>query len=278
MGLSLYDTMSREKRVFEPADPKRVTMYVCGPTVYNHAHIGNFRAAVVFDLLYRVLRHQFGADHVVYARNFTDIDDKIIKASNETGQAISEITKKYADIYKQETAAFGVLAPTLEPRATGHIGEMISLVERLVADGFAYEAEGHVLFAVDRYKDYGKLSNVNRDEMLAGARVEVAPYKESPADFVLWKPSKAEEPGWESPWGRGRPGWHLECSAMIEKSLGQTIDIHGGGQDLRFPHHENEIAQSACAHNGAPLARFWVHNGFLKMGSDKMSKSLGNVV
>lgn len=238
MGLSLYDTMSREKRVFEPADPKRVTMYVCGPTVYNHAHIGNFRAAVVFDLLYRVLRHQFGADHVVYARNFTDIDDKIIKASNETGQAISEITKKYADIYKQETAAFGVLAPTLEPRATGHIGEMISLVERLVADGFAYEAEGHVLFAVDRYKDYGKLSNVNRDEMLAGARVEVAPYKESPADFVLWKPSKAEEPGWESPWGRGRPGWHLECSAMIEKTLGETIDIHGGGQDLRFPHHE----------------------------------------
>ncbi|MCA8896675.1 MAG: cysteine--tRNA ligase [Amphiplicatus sp.] len=278
MGLSLYDTMSREKRVFEPADPKRVTMYVCGPTVYNHAHIGNFRAAVVFDLLYRVLRHQFGADHVVYARNFTDIDDKIIKASNETGQAISEITKKYADIYKQETAAFGVLAPTLEPRATGHIGEMISLVERLVADGFAYEAEGHVLFAVDRYKDYGKLSNVNRDEMLAGARVEVAPYKESPADFVLWKPSKAEEPGWESPWGRGRPGWHLECSAMIEKTLGETIDIHGGGQDLRFPHHENEIAQSACAHHGAPLARFWVHNGFLKMGSDKMSKSLGNVV
>ncbi len=278
MALALYDTMAREKRGFSPADPKRVTMYVCGPTVYNHAHIGNFRAAVVFDLLFRVLRHHYGAEHVVYARNITDVDDKIIKASKETGEAIGAITKKYAGIYREETAALGVLPPTLEPVATGHIAEMIALVETLLAEGFAYAAEGHVLFAVGKFEDYGRLSNVDREEMLAGARVEVAPYKENPADFVLWKPSKADEPGWESPWGRGRPGWHLECSAMIEKALGTTIDIHGGGQDLRFPHHENEIAQSSCAHKGAPLARVWLHNGFLRMGADKMSKSLGNIV
>ncbi|MEE2690471.1 MAG: cysteine--tRNA ligase [Pseudomonadota bacterium] len=278
MALALYDTMTREKRAFVPADPSRVTMYVCGPTVYNHAHIGNFRAAVVFDLLFRLLRHHYGAAHVVYARNITDIDDKIIKASRDAGAPIAEITSKYARIYREETAAFGVLPPTLEPAATGHIGEMTALIERLVAGGFAYAAEGHVLFAVDRFDGYGRLSNVDRDEMLAGARVEVAPYKENPADFVLWKPSRDDEPGWDSPWGRGRPGWHLECSAMIEKALGETIDIHGGGQDLRFPHHENEIAQSACAHGGAPLARYWLHNGFLRMGADKMSKSLGNVV
>jgi len=277
MALALYDTMRREKRDFVPADPKRVTMYVCGPTVYNHAHIGNFRAAIVFDLLFRVLRHHYGAEHVVYARNVTDIDDKIIKASAETGAPIGEITAKYAKIYREETQAFGNLAPTLEPAATGHIGEMTALIEKLVEGGFAYAAEGHVLFAVARYAEYGRLSNVDRDEMLAGARVEVAPYKENPADFVLWKPSKDDEPGWDSPWGRGRPGWHVECSAMIEKAFGPTIDIHGGGQDLRFPHHENEIAQSVCAH-GAPLARYWLHNGFLRMGADKMSKSLGNVV
>ena len=278
MPLELYDTMARAKRLFEPADPTRVTMYVCGPTVYSHAHIGNFRAAVVFDLLFRLLRHHYGADHVVYARNITDIDDKIIKASKETGEAIGAITGKYASIYREETAAVGVLPPTLEPSATGHIGEMVALVEKLLAEGHAYEAQGHVLFAVDRYKDYGRLSNVDRDEMLAGARVEVAPYKENPADFVLWKPSKGDEPAWKSPWGKGRPGWHLECSAMIETTLGATIDIHGGGQDLKFPHHENEIAQSACAHEGAPLARYWLHNGFLRMGADKMSKSLGNIV
>ncbi|MGE0408500.1 MAG: cysteine--tRNA ligase [Amphiplicatus sp.] len=277
MALELYDAMAREKRPFAPADPKRVTMYVCGPTVYAHAHIGNFRAAVVFDLLFRLLRHHYGEAHVVYARNVTDIDDKIIKAAAETGEAIAAITKKYAAVYREETAAFGVLAPTLEPAATAHIGEMIALVEKLLADNFAYVADGHVLFAVDRYKAYGRLSNVDRDEMLAGARVEVAPYKENPADFVLWKPSKAGEPGWTSPWGVGRPGWHLECSAMIEKTLGITIDIHGGGQDLRFPHHENEIAQSICAHK-APLARYWLHNGFLRLGADKMSKSIGNVV
>ncbi|MEL7492259.1 MAG: cysteine--tRNA ligase [Pseudomonadota bacterium] len=278
MALTLFDTMEGEKRAFTPADPARVTMYVCGPTVYNHAHIGNFRAAIVFDLLYRVLRHAYGPDHVVYARNFTDVDDKIIKAAADAGEPIEAITKKFTQIYREETVALGALTPTLEPTATGHIAEMISLTETLIADGAAYEAQDHVLFSIENYENYGRLSRVDRDEMIAGARVEVAPYKKNPADFVLWKPSAQGEPGWESPWGRGRPGWHLECSAMIEKNLGRTIDIHGGGQDLRFPHHENEIAQSACAHEGAPLARYWVHNGFLRMGSDKMSKSLGNIV
>ncbi len=278
MPLSLYDTMAREKRVFEPADPDRVTMYVCGPTVYNYAHIGNARAAVVFDLLYRVLRRRYGDAHVVYARNVTDIDDKIIKAAQETGAPIAAITKKFAQIYRDDMAALGALPPSLEPAATDHIAPMIAMIEGLVENGAAYAAEGHVLFAVDRFVDYGKLSGADRDEMIAGARVEVAPYKKNPADFVLWKPSKDSEPGWDSPWGRGRPGWHLECSVMIESEFGNTVDIHGGGQDLRFPHHENEIAQSACAHDGAPLARYWVHNGFLRMGSDKMSKSLGNVV
>lgn len=278
MTFKLYDSMSREKRVFKPQDPSRVTLYVCGPTVYNYAHIGNARAAVVFDLLYRLLRRRFGEAHVVYARNITDIDDKIIKAARETGETIEAITEKFARIYREDMSALCVLTPDLEPAATGHIVEMTTMVERLVAAGAAYEAEGHVLFSVDSFSDYGKLSGVDREEMLAGARVEVAPYKKNPADFVLWKPSGDDEPGWASPWGRGRPGWHLECSAMIEKRLGETIDIHGGGQDLRFPHHENEIAQSACVHGGAPLARFWMHNGFLCMGSDKMSKSLGNIV
>lgn len=278
MALTIYDSMAREKRVFEPADPARVTMYVCGPTVYSYAHIGNARSAVAFDLLYRVLRAHYGADHVVYARNITDIDDKIIKAAAETGEPIDAITKKFADIYRADMGALGVIRPGLEPKATGHVAPMIAMMERLIEKGAAYAAEGHVLFSVDAYADYGKLSGADRDEMIAGARVEVAPYKKSPADFVLWKPSKEGEPGWESPWGRGRPGWHLECSVMIESELGQTIDIHGGGQDLRFPHHENEIAQSACAHDGAPLARYWMHNGFLRMGADKMSKSLGNIV
>ena len=275
--LQLYDSLAREKRLFVPRDPARVTMYVCGPTVYNHAHIGNFRAAVVFDLLFRLLRRRYGDAAVVYARNFTDIDDKIIKASREQNAPIDAITEKYARIYDEELAAFNCLAPTLKPRATGHIAEMIALTERLIAQGFAYAADGHALFSVGKFADYGKLSGADAEERLAGARVEIAPYKENAADFVLWKPSAAEEPGWESPWGRGRPGWHLECSAMIEKALGTTIDIHGGGQDLKFPHHENEIAQSECAHAGAPLARTWLHNGFLKMGADKMSKSLGNV-
>ncbi len=278
MALTLYDTMAREKRVFEPADPKRVTFYACGPTVYNYAHIGNARAFVVFDLLYRLLRLRYGADHVVYARNLTDIDDKIIKAAKEAGEPLNAITEKFTKFFHDDMAALGALPPVIEPTATGHIAQMIAMIERLIGEGAAYEGDGHVLFAVDKYADYGKLSGVNRDEMIAGARVEVAPYKKDPADFVLWKPSKDDEPGWASPWGRGRPGWHLECSAMIESELGQTIDIHGGGQDLRFPHHENEIAQSVCAHHGAPLARYWVHNGFLRMGTDKMSKSLGNIV
>ncbi|MEO1135016.1 MAG: cysteine--tRNA ligase [Pseudomonadota bacterium] len=278
MPLMIYDSMAREKRVFEPADPKRVTLYVCGPTVYSYAHIGNARSAVAFDLLFRVLRARYGADHVVYARNITDIDDKIIKAAQETGAPIAEITEKFADIYRADMGALGVIRPTLEPQATTHVAPMIAMIERLIAAGAAYEAEGHVLFAVDQFSDYGRLSGVERDEMIAGARVEVAPYKKSPADFVLWKPSADHEPGWDSPWGRGRPGWHLECSVMIKSELGETIDIHGGGQDLRFPHHENEIAQSACAHKGAVLARYWMHNGFLRMGADKMSKSLGNIV
>jgi cysteinyl-tRNA synthetase len=277
MALQLYDSLARAQRDFVPQDPKRVTMYACGPTVYNHAHIGNFRAGVVFDLLFRLLRRRYGAAHVVYARNFTDIDDKIIAAAAEQNLPIAAITEKYARLYDEEMAAFNVLAPTLKPTATGHIPEMIALVERLIASGCAYANAGHVLFSTARFDGYGKLSGLAREDILAGARVEAAPYKEDPADFVLWKPAAPGEPGWQSPWGRGRPGWHLECSAMIERNLGVTIDIHCGGQDLRFPHHENEIAQSECAHGGAPLAHYWVHNGFLNMGADKMSKSLGNV-
>lgn len=276
--LTLYDSATRKKRVFVPADQNRVTMYVCGPTVYNYAHIGNFRPAVVFDILFRILRHNYGTKAVVYARNITDIDDKIIKASQETGESIKTITAKFAAVYHEESAELNVVLPTIEPIATNYIGEMVSMVEQLVSNGFAYVADGHVLFATERFDDYGVFSGADRDEMLAGARVEVASYKKNPTDFVLWKPSRTDEPGWESPWGRGRPGWHLECSTMIRKELGQTIDIHGGGQDLRFPHHENEVAQSSCVHDGAPLARYWVHNGFLRMGSDKMSKSLGNIV
>ncbi|MFN0025164.1 MAG: cysteine--tRNA ligase [Parvularculaceae bacterium] len=277
MTLFLYDSLTRDKRAFAPADASRVTMYVCGPTVYNHAHIGNFRAAIVFDLLFRLLRRRYGAAHVVYARNITDIDDKIIKAARDAGRPIAEITAHFAAVYDAELSAFNALAPTLKPVATGHIGEMIALADALVAGGFAYAAQSHVLFRTAAFASYGQLSGVSLDDMLAGARVEIAPYKENAGDFVLWKPSKDDEPGWDSPWGRGRPGWHIECSAMIDKAFGPTVDIHGGGQDLKFPHHENEIAQSACAHQGAPLARYWLHNGFLTMGSDKMSKSLGNV-
>ena len=276
-SLTLFDTMARRKRDFEPTDPDRVTMYVCGPTVYSYAHIGNARPAVVFDTLFRVLRRLYGEEQVIYARNITDVDDKIIEAARESGQPIDEITTHYADIYRADMGALGVTLPTIEPHATDHIPEMIGMVQNLVYGGHAYEADGHVLFDVSSYEKYGRLSNRDLDDMIAGARVEVASYKRSPADFVLWKPAKDDEPGWDSPWGRGRPGWHLECSAMTEKHLGKTIDIHGGGTDLVFPHHENEIAQSVCAHKGAPMANYWLHNGFLTMGSDKMSKSLGNV-
>lgn len=278
MSLQIYDSLSREKRDFEPADPSRVTMYVCGPTVYNYTHIGNGRSAIAFDLLFRVLRFIYGESHVAYARNFTDIDDKIIKAARESDQPIEAITKKFAGVYNEELALLNALPPSTTPLATNHINEMVAFVEGLVDVGAAYVGENHVLFDIDQYDDYGKLSGVDRDEMIAGARVEVAPYKKNAADFVLWKPSADDEPGWDSPWGRGRPGWHLECSVMIKAGLGETIDIHCGGQDLRFPHHENEIAQSACAHGGVPLSNYWMHNGFLRMGSDKMSKSLGNVV
>lgn len=276
--LVLYDSATRKKRAFIPADKNRITMYVCGPTVYSYAHIGNFRPAVVFDILFRVLRYYYGAESVVYARNITDIDDKIIRASEETGEPIESITAKFSTIYHEESAELNLLPPTIEPIATNYIGEMVSMVEQLIANGFAYVADGHVLFATNRFNGYGSFSGADRNEMLAGARVEVASYKQNPADFVLWKPSKLDEPSWESPWGRGRPGWHIECSTMIRRELGKTIDIHGGGQDLRFPHHENEIAQSAGVNGGAPLAHYWVHNGFLQMGADKMSKSLGNIV
>lgn len=274
--LTLYNSLTRKKEVFEPLDPQRVTMYVCGPTVYNFAHIGNARPAVVFDVLARLLRRLY--PHVVYARNITDIEDKIIKAAAELGVPISEITEKYADIYRGDMGMLGVLPPDIEPLATETIDGMISMISRLIESGNAYEADGHVLFNVPSDPDYGALSGRDRDDMVAGARVEVAPYKKDPADFVLWKPSDDAQPGWDSPWGRGRPGWHIECSAMIEKHLGETIDIHGGGIDLQFPHHENELAQSTCAHGGKTFARFWLHNGFVNIEKEKMSKSLGNVL
>ncbi len=277
--LRLHDTMAREKRVFEPADPNRVTMYVCGPTVYNRAHIGNARPAVVFDVLARLLRHLYGADRLVYARNVTDVDDKIIDAARAEGVEPAVITARYEDFYLKDMGALGVEPPTIAPHATGHVAQMVAMIARLVDSGNAYEADDHVLFHVPSDPDYGALGRRDRDAMIAGARVEIASYKKDPADFVLWKPSPPDMIGWDSPWGRGRPGWHIECSAMIEAHLGETIDIHGGGLDLIFPHHENEIAQSRCAHGGAALARYWVHNGFLSMaGTEKMSKSLGNVV
>lgn len=250
-------------------------MYLCGPTVYNYAHIGNARPAVVFDLLARLLRRSY---KLTFARNLTDVDDKINAAALESGKPIEEITARFIKAYNDDMGALGVQPPDIEPRATHHIGEMIEMITTLIEKGNAYEAEGHVLFDVDSYADYGSLSNRDLREMIAGARVEVAPYKKAAHDFVLWKPSTPEMPGWDSPWGRGRPGWHIECSAMAKKHLGETIDIHAGGRDLIFPHHENELAQSRCAHDGAEFARYWVHNGFLSMDSEKMSKSLGNVL
>lgn len=274
MSLVLYNTLTRKKEVFKPINPQQVTMYVCGPTVYNRVHIGNARPAVVFDTLVRVLRTLY--PEVIYARNITDIDDKIMKAAAEQGEEISQLSQRYAEAYFADMAALNNLEPTITPYATQHIPEMISMVSRLIEKGHAYEAEGHVLFDVTSMDDYGKLSGRSLEDMLAGARVEVAPYKKYAGDFVLWKPSLNDEPGWGSPWGRGRPGWHLECSAMIEKHLDDTIDIHGGGQDLIFPHHENEIAQSCCAHDGKAFVNYWLHNGYINIDGEKMSKSLGN--
>ena len=276
--IRLYDTLAREKRDFVPADPNAITMYVCGPTVYGRAHIGNARPAVVFDTLRRLIEHQFGAGSLTYARNITDVDDKIIAAAQDEGVEPSVITERYEQFYLDDMGALGVAPPDIAPHATAEIPAMVAMIELLVARGHAYVADGHVLFDVTSDKDYGVLSRRDREAMLAGARVEVAPYKRDGADFVLWKPSDDAMIGWESPWGRGRPGWHIECSAMIRAHLGETIDLHGGGLDLIFPHHENEIAQSRCAHDGAPLARYWVHNGFVDMGAEKMSKSVGNVV
>jgi len=276
MAIRIYNTLTRQKEEFVPLDPERVTMYACGPTVYNYAHIGNARPAVIFDLLHRVLSRRF--PQVVYARNITDVDDKINAAAAEQGVPIDTITKKFADIYHQDMAALGVGRPTIEPRATDHIGEIIAMIERLIEKDCAYQAEGHVLFSIESAADYGELSRRDMREMVAGARVEVAPYKKHPGDFVLWKPSDKTQPGWDSPFGRGRPGWHIECSAMSAAHLGEVIDIHAGGQDLIFPHHENEIAQSRCAHGTDRFARYWMHNGFVTVEKRKMSKSLGNTL
>ncbi|PLX39213.1 MAG: cysteine--tRNA ligase [Hyphomicrobiales bacterium] len=284
MTLTLYNTLSRQKEVFEPLDPANVRVYVCGPTVYDFAHIGNARPAIVFDVLFRLLRHVYGADHVTYVRNLTDVDDKInARALRDypdlpLNEAIAKVTASTAAQYHEDIAALGCLPPTVEPRATEHIGAMIEMIEKLVASGHAYAADGHVLFDVPSMADYGQLSRRSLDEMQAGARVEVAPYKKDAMDFVLWKPSSAEEPGWDSPWGRGRPGWHIECSAMSWKHLGKVFDIHGGGIDLQFPHHENEVAQSRCCHGTEAMARYWMHNGFLQVEGEKMSKSLGNFI
>ena len=281
--LTLYNSLTRQKEVFKPQDPKRVTMYNCGPTVYSYAHIGNARAAVVADVLFRVLRHIYGEDHVIYARNITDVDDRIIQNAKETGRPISEITEKYARIYNEDLAAIGCLPPTEQPKCTAHIDNMAAMISDLMEKGFAYESDGHVFFDVSKYDDYGKLSGNNLESLRGGNRVgegEVA-RKRNSADFVLWKP-ELDGVGWDAPFGKGRPGWHIECSAMAKAVLtdgteSETIDIHCGGVDLKFPHHENEIAQSNCAHEGQPLANYWVHNEFLNMGSEKMSKSLGNV-
>jgi cysteinyl-tRNA synthetase len=274
--LQLYNTLTAKKEPFVAQNPEHVTMYVCGPTVYNHPHIGNARPAVVFDVLYRLLQAQF--PRVTYARNITDVDDKINKAAREQHVPISTITEHFTKIYHADVAALNCLPPTIEPRATDHIGEIISMIERLIVENYAYEAESHVLFHVPSFREYGALSKRSLDEMQAGSRVEVAPYKKHPMDFVLWKPSQEGDPFWPSPWGNGRPGWHIECSAMIETHLGNTIDIHGGGADLAFPHHENEIAQGVCSHHGEPYVRYWLHNGFVNVNAEKMSKSIGNVL
>ncbi len=276
MTLRLHNTLTRSKEEFIPLDPENVRMYVCGPTVYDFAHIGNARPVIVFDVLFRLLRQLYGAGHVTYVRNITDVDDKINARAREEGVSIRDVTERTTRQFHADIAALGVLPPTIEPRATEHVAEMIAIIERLIATGHAYAADGHVLFDVPSMKDYGQLSRRSLDEMLAGARVDVAPYKRGEMDFVLWKPSDAETPGWDSPWGRGRPGWHIECSAMSWKHLGEVFDIHGGGIDLVFPHHENEIAQTRCAFGHGVMANVWMHNGFLQVEGQKMSKSLGN--
>ncbi len=275
--LNLYNSLARQKEVFAPIDADHIRIYACGPTVYSYAHIGNARMAVVFDLWVRLLKHIY--PKVTYVSNITDIEDKIIDAAQKAGKPIEEITRKYTQIYNDDIASLNILPPDIQPLATGHIDEMIELITTLINQGMAYEKDGHVLFNVPAYLNYGRLSGRSRDEQIAGARVEVAPYKKDPADFVLWKPSNASQPGWDSPWGHGRPGWHIECSAMAEKHLGLPFDIHGGGADLKFPHHENEIAQSCGAHGTEPeeFAKYWLHNGFVMVEGQKMSKSLGNV-
>ncbi len=277
-ALKIYNTLTRTKEEFRPIDPAHVRMYVCGPTVYDYAHIGNARPLIVFDVLFRLLRHLYGVEHVTYVRNITDVDDKINARAAERGISIRELTDETNKVFQQDVKALGCLEPTVQPRATEHIGQMITIIERLIASGHAYAADGHVLFDVPSMQNYGRLSRRSLDEMLAGARVDVAPYKRGDMDFVLWKPSKENEPGWDSPWGRGRPGWHIECSAMSWAHLGETFDIHGGGIDLVFPHHENEIAQSCCAFGREVMANYWMHNGFLQVEGEKMSKSLGNFV
>ena len=274
--IKLYNTKSRKKEAFEPIRAEDVRMYVCGPTVYYRAHIGNARPVIVFDMLYRLLRHVYGAEHVTYVRNFTDVDDKINAKAADTGRTIGEITEETIGWYLEDMAAVGALEPNAMPRATGYIAEMIAMIEALIEKGHAYAAEGHALFRVRSYENYGALSGRDVDDMIAGARVEVAPYKEDPMDFVLWKPSSEDQPGWESPWGRGRPGWHIECSAMAKALLGDTFYIHGGGLDLQFPHHEDEIAQSCCANDTSEMAKVWMHNEMLQVEGKKMSKSLGN--
>ncbi len=273
-SLTLYNTATRQKETFQPEDPEHVKMYVCGPTVYNYIHIGNARPAVVFDVVFRLLQALY--PKVSYARNITDVDDKIINAAQELGLSIDAITGRFSDEYLADMVSLGNLEPSMTPRATEHIQDMINMVERLLQKGHAYESQGHVLFDVKSMPDYGRLSNRDMDEMLAGARVDVADYKRYAGDFVLWKPAASGEVGWSSPWGHGRPGWHLECSAMIERHLGDTIDIHGGGRDLIFPHHENEVAQSCCAHDGKTFVRYWMHNGYINIDGEKMAKSAGN--
>jgi len=274
--LQIYNTRSRQTETFRPIDPERVRLYVCGPTVYDFAHIGNARPVVVFDVLFRLLQQLYGEQHVVYVRNITDIDDKIMAASQSSGEPIGQITERTTEAFHEDMAALGALPPTVEPRATETVVEMVQMIETLIAREHAYVSEGHVLFAVASFPDYGRLSRRSQDELLAGARVDVAPYKRDPMDFVLWKPSGQGQPGWESPWGRGRPGWHIECSAMAWRHLGPVFDIHGGGLDLIFPHHENEIAQSRCAHGTERMAQVWMHNGYVVVEGEKMSKSLGN--